>query len=55
MLEGKWPEKGCDYCINIEKAGGQSDRITNLDFPGIHAPVELDDNPIATQCNTKNT
>ena len=49
MLEGKWPEKGCDYCINIEKAGGQSDRITNLDFPGIHAPVELDDNPIATQ------
>ena len=49
MLEGKWPEKGCDYCINIEKAGGQSDRITNLDFPGMHAPVELDDNPIATQ------
>ena len=49
MLEGNWPEKGCDYCINIEKAGGQSDRITNLDFPGIHAPVELDNNPIATQ------
>ena len=49
MLEGKWPEKGCDYCINIEKAGGQSDRITNLDFPGIHAPVELDNNPMATQ------
>ena len=49
MLEGNWPEKGCDYCINIEKAGGQSDRITSLDFPGIHAPVELDNNPIATQ------
>ena len=49
MLEGKWPEKGCDYCINIEKAGGQSDRITNLDFPGIHAPVELDNNPLATR------
>ena len=49
MLEGKWPKRGCDYCINIERAGGQSDRITNLDFPGIHAPVELDDNPIATQ------
>jgi len=49
MLEGKWPKLGCDYCINIEKAGGQSDRITNLDFPGVHAPVELDDNPIATQ------
>ena len=49
MLEGNWPEKGCDYCINIEKAGGQSDRITNLDFPGIHAPVELDNNPLATR------
>jgi len=48
MLEGAWPKLGCDYCINIEKAGGQSDRITNLDFPGQHAPVELDDNPIAT-------
>ena len=49
MLEGKWPKRGCDYCINIERAGGQSDRITNLDFPGIHSPVELDNNPIATQ------
>ncbi len=49
MLEGHWPKLGCDYCINIEKAGGQSDRITNLDFPGVHAPVELDNNPIATQ------
>ena len=42
MLDGKWPDKGCAYCRNIEAAGGQSDRITNLDFPGIHAPKELD-------------
>lgn len=42
MLQGQWPEKGCDYCRNIESAGGQSDRITNLNFPGIHAPPELD-------------
>jgi MoaA/NifB/PqqE/SkfB family radical SAM enzyme len=42
MLNGQWPEKGCTYCQNIEIAGGQSDRITNLDFPGIHAPPELD-------------
>jgi hypothetical protein len=42
MLQGLWPVKGCDYCKNIESAGGQSDRITNLDFPGIHAPPELD-------------
>lgn len=48
MLSGEWPELGCTYCQNIEKAGGQSDRITNLDFPGIHAPPELEKNPAAT-------
>lgn len=42
MLDGQWPEKGCNYCQDIEAAGGQSDRITNLDFPGFHAPPELD-------------
>ena len=42
MLKGQWPKQGCDYCRNIEQAGGQSDRITNLDFPGIHAPPELE-------------
>lgn len=44
MLVGNWPERGCEYCQNIEQAGGQSDRITNLNFPGIHAPPELDSN-----------
>ena len=47
MLQGSWPQKGCDYCKDIESAGGQSDRLTNLDFPGIHAPPELDNNPHA--------
>lgn len=47
MLAGEWPEKGCDYCKQIESAGGASDRITNLDFPGIHSPHELDSNPLA--------
>jgi hypothetical protein len=42
MLQGLWPDKGCSYCENIEQAGGQSDRLTNLDFPGMHAPPELD-------------
>lgn len=42
MLAGQWPERGCEYCQDIEQAGGQSDRITNLNFPGIHAPPELD-------------
>lgn len=49
MLQGEWPDQGCDYCKNIEVAGGQSDRITNLNFPGVHAPPELDHDPTATQ------
>jgi len=48
MLNGEWPEKGCDYCKNIEIAGGQSDRITNLDMNGQHAPPELDTDPNST-------
>jgi len=47
MLDGKWPAKGCTYCQDIETAGGQSDRLTNLEFPGIHAPPELAYNPVA--------
>ena len=47
MLEGLWPKNGCDYCRNIERAGGQSDRLTNLNFPGIHAPSELVADPTA--------
>ena len=49
MLQGQWPERGCDYCRNIEAAGGHSDRITNLNFPGIHAPPELDYDPAAVK------
>lgn len=41
MLQGQWPIKGCDYCQNIESAGGQSDRLTNLSLQGMHAPPEL--------------
>ena len=48
MLQGQWPERGCTYCQDIEAASGQSDRITNLDFPGIHAPPELDQDLLAT-------
>lgn len=47
MLEGKWPEKGCEYCQNIEAAGGASDRITNLDFWDFDPPKELVLNPQA--------
>lgn len=32
MLDGGWPERGngCEYCRDIEDAGGMSDRLTNL-------------------------
>jgi hypothetical protein len=49
MLNGLWPTRGCNYCQDIEKSGGQSDRITNLNFPGIHYPPELDTEPTATE------
>ena len=49
MLDGQWPQQGCNYCQDIEQADGQSDRITNLDFPGIHAPPELDIDPLAVR------
>jgi organic radical activating enzyme len=49
MLAGQWPRRGCQYCQDIEQAGGQSDRMTNLDFPGMHAPPELDLDARATQ------
>lgn len=42
MLKGLWPQQGCSYCKDIESAGGQSDRMTNLDMSGIHAPPELE-------------
>lgn len=42
MLGGSWPIKGCEYCQNIEQAGGVSDRLTNLDLMGMHAPPELE-------------
>jgi len=47
MLQGQWPAQGCNYCQDIEQAGGQSDRITNLNFPGMHAPPELNQDPSA--------
>jgi hypothetical protein len=53
MLQGLWPEKGCEYCRNIELAGGASDRITNLDFWNFDQPKELQLNPTATSVTPK--
>lgn len=44
MLEGAWPGDGCEYCRNIELAGGASDRQFQNTIPGIY-PDELDIDP----------
>lgn len=43
MLDGKWPTGGCEYCSDIEKAGGSSDRMLHLNIPNL-VPPELDEN-----------
>jgi organic radical activating enzyme len=48
MLDGKWPTGGCEFCKNIEDAGGSSDRMLHLKIPDMH-PVELDADLTATQ------
>jgi hypothetical protein len=41
MLKGQWPETSCDYCKNIEVAGGTSDRMLQLGIPNL-TPPELE-------------
>lgn len=41
MLDGKWPQGGCEYCANVEQAGGKSDRQFHIEIPNL-APPELD-------------
>lgn len=48
MLAGEWPSGGCEYCRNIEAAGGFSDRMLQAQVPGL-VPPELDDDPSATR------
>ena len=47
MLNGEWPSGGCEYCQDIEAAGGWSDRLHNLDIRGL-TPPELEQDPTAT-------
>ena len=43
MLQGQWPQGGCEYCKKIEDAGGVSDRIMQLNVPDLTPPeLELD-------------
>lgn len=48
MLEGKWPQAGCEYCKKIEDVGGYSDRMLQLEVPNL-APPELDIDPTAIE------
>jgi len=51
MLDGQWPGHGCEYCRNVESAGGVSDRQYHLDSQGdiCQHPPELNLNPVATE------
>jgi sulfatase maturation enzyme AslB (radical SAM superfamily) len=41
MLSGEWPQnRGCQYCSDLEAAGGASDRTYHNDIPGL-TPVEF--------------
>lgn len=44
MLKGIWPGNGCEYCRDVEAAGGQSDRTSSGNTrPGILPPELLTD------------
>ena len=43
MQAGKWPGNGCEYCRNIESAGGISDRLSNADADWLVPPELLTD------------
>jgi organic radical activating enzyme len=47
MQQGQWPEDGCQYCRNIEIAGGMSDRMFQNQIPDLY-PSELDQDPSLT-------
>lgn len=52
MLEGKWPKGGCEYCADIERAGGHSDRQHNLEIRGL-TPQELLTDSAATHVSPR--
>lgn len=50
MLDGEWPKGGCEYCENVERAGGSSDRQLHLGIPNQY-PLELDQDPTQVTVN----
>lgn len=43
MQAGEWPGHGCEYCKNIESAGGVSDRLSNANADWLVPPELLSD------------
>lgn len=50
MLQGLWPGDGCEYCHDIEAAGGMSDRQFQNQIPDVYPP-ELDSDPTLVTVN----
>jgi len=48
MLEGEWPSGGCEYCRDVEQAGGYSDRQFQLTIPNL-TPPELEHDATAVE------
>jgi hypothetical protein len=46
MLNGERPSGGCEYCYNIEDAGGVSDRMIHLDEDTVPYEMQFDPNAI---------
>lgn len=47
QLNGIFPSQGCQYCGDVEKAGGISDRMVQNEVEDVYPP-ELDVEPLAT-------
>jgi organic radical activating enzyme len=48
MLNGQWPGHGCEYCRDVEAAGGTSDRLIHLGKDHDDwTPPEFETNPVA--------
>lgn len=52
MLNGEWPQGGCEYCQQIETSGGYSDRQHNNSIGG-YTPIELYSDPTAVYVTPK--
>lgn len=48
QLQGIWPQQGCQYCEQVERTGGTSQRLLHLREENIYPP-ELDVDPVAVE------